>query len=132
MSGPDFAGLVRNLLHDVASPLVDSFKDDVTWTTFGTEDGRGGIVPGTRVTSLVKAIVSRKRKVTATSGGDRLVVEATLLFVDPLTSVGGRDTFTLSDGTTAPIVAANGEPLDPLTHQGFVTEIQLGTVVRGE
>lgn len=132
MSGPDFAGLVRGLLSNVASPLVDSFKEEVTWTTFGTEDGRGGVIAGTQVTTYPRAIVSRTRKVTTTAGGDRLVIVATLLFVDPLTEVGGRDTFTLADGTTAPIVAANGDPLDPLTHQGFVTEIQLGAVVRGE
>lgn len=126
---PDYAGLVRGILANVASPQVESFKDDVTWQAFATQDTRGAETFADPV--IVRALIDRKSKLIRTASGAFAMTLATLTFVDPLTAVDPRDIFTLIDGATAPVVDTGGF-VDPETHQPFVTEVTLGTVVRGQ
>jgi hypothetical protein len=90
-----------------------------------------------------RALVDLSQRLRVTKGGRTVMTFATLTFLDPVPDttpnagkvrvqpIDPRDTLTLPDGGTAPIVSGGGF-VDSLTGQPFVNEVVLGTVVRGE
>ena len=122
------ADILRNGVK-VASKIVESVKSNVTWVHVTARDGSGTVTATT--TSTVRAIVDRSKKQIHTSSGKLAMLDATLTFVDPIGAVDPEDTFTLPDGTTAPIIDTGGV-VDPATSQSFVNEVKLGTILRGQ
>jgi hypothetical protein len=122
---------VRNILAQVGT-IVDAVagdvKSDVTYEAFLSEDAAGTVALAGPVT--VKAYVSRTKKQVLADSGGVAMIDAKLTFTTPMSDVDPRAKFTLSDGTSSPIVKVGGF-IDPVTLQPFVTTVTLGRVMRG-
>lgn len=125
----------------IASNVTQSLKGTVTWTPWIGEDGEGADVFGSPIELL--ALIDPKQERRMTTGGTLVMTFATLTILDPITAVtpnagferfgaiDTRDKLVLPGGGTAPVVEAGGF-LDAGTSVGFIGEITLGVILRGQ
>lgn len=124
-----------------ASTQFESMKLDVVHRAWTGEDGDGGDTFAAPVTR--RALVDLTKRMVSGAGGRLMMTFATLTFLDPIADtnpstgkvrenpIDPRDTLTLPDGGTAPIVQTGGFT-DSGTQRPFLQETILGTVVRGQ
>lgn len=125
----------------IASGQFESMKAEVVWHAWIGEDGEGTDLFADPVTLM--ALIDPSRKQRATTAGNLVMTFAVLTILDAVTQqsansgfervqpIDTRDKIFLPDGSTAPVVDAAGF-LDAGTGVGFIGEITLGTVLRGQ
>jgi hypothetical protein len=124
----------------LASSQFETMKLNITHRAWIGENGDGEDSFADPVT--LRGIVDLTKRVQVTPGGRTVMTFAHITFLDPIADtapnagrvreqpIDPRDLLVLPDGGTAPVVAAGG-PADSNTSKGFITEVTLGTVIRG-
>lgn len=119
----------------IASGVTKSFQDVVTHQAWIGQDGAGRDRFAAAVTR--RALVDRTTRNAETSTDVLVTVVATLTFLDPVlpttpetgqvraNPIDPRDIFTLTDGTTAPVVSGGGLQ-DAGAGVPFVSSVVLG------
>jgi hypothetical protein len=125
----------------IISKVTDDAKDEVTLKPWIGDDTKGNVFYASSMT--LRALVSKKHQAQFSAMGGMVQVVARVQFVDSVPSttpnageervnpIDPRDIITLSDGTTAPIIADGGF-VDRVTSQPYAIKVTLGNVVRGQ
>lgn len=133
--------ILDNAVHNIISPIVDDVKVTFIHHAWIGEKGNGEDIYASPTT--FRAVADRTARIRETGDGGKVMVFATLTEVDGIASttatfpwtrqnpVDPRDKIIFPDGSTAPITKAGG-PQDPVTGVGFINEIEMGSVVRGQ
>lgn len=126
----------------VASKILDSFKCSTQFYAAIGQTGSGAITYANPVT--VRAIVDLSRRERKTSAGGLVMTDGVLTVLDRIEDtspntgfdrkqpVDTRDKFVLPDGTTGSQLLEGKSTLDAATARGFINELLLGSVTRGQ
>jgi hypothetical protein len=128
---------VKNL-----SKIVDSFKGDVQFYACIGESGAGVLQYAAPVTVRALVDVTRKERMSASGGmsHDRRGPDHPRPIADTTPNTGfdrkqpvdTRDKFVLPDGTVGSSIIEAGGFMDAATSRGFINELLLGSIVRGQ
>jgi hypothetical protein len=130
-------GQVKNL-----SKIVDSFKGECQFYACIGESGAGVLQYAAAVP--VRALVDVTRKERLSASGGMIMTDGALTILDPIADttpnagfdrkqpVDTRDKFVLPDGTVGSSITEAGGFMDAATSRGFINELLLGSIVRGQ
>lgn len=126
----------------IASRVVESLKGDVQFYACIGQSGSGTVQYAAPVT--VRALVDVTRRERMSGSGGMVMTDGALTILDPVADttpntgfvrkqpVDPRDKFVLPDGSVGSSIIDAGGFMDAGTSRGFIGELLLGSITRGQ